>query len=147
VNTSKLSYAVAEVVPHAGRMLLIDEILDYSSGSLTACVTIRESSLFLTADNVVPAWVGIEYMAQTIAAWAGVQARLRGEPVKTGYLLGSRHYQASQPAFTLGDTLTIVVNKQYHEGELAVFECRISGAQVAVSATLNVFQPISDNVP
>jgi predicted hotdog family 3-hydroxylacyl-ACP dehydratase len=146
MNALKLSYAVAEVVPHAGRMLLIDEILDYSSNSLTACVTIRESSLFLT-DNVVPAWVGIEYMAQTIAAWAGVQARLRGEPVKVGYLLGSRHYQASQPAFTLGDTLTIVVNKQYHEGELAVFDCRISGAQVSVSATLNVFQPINDYIP
>jgi predicted hotdog family 3-hydroxylacyl-ACP dehydratase len=86
-------------------------------------------------------------MAQTIAAWAGVQARLRGEPVKAGYLLGSRQYQASHPVFTLGDTLTIVVNKQYHEGELAVFDCRISGSQVSVSATLNVFQPISDNVP
>lgn len=147
MSVSRPSFAVAEVVPHAGRMILIDEILDYSSSSLTACVTIRESSLFLTPDNVVPAWVGIEYMAQAIAAWAGVQARLRGEPVKAGYLLGSRHYQASHPVFTLGDTLTIAVNKQYHEGELAVFECKISGSQVAVSATLNVFQPIGDNVP
>lgn len=146
MSALKPSFAVAEVVPHAGRMLLIDEILDYSSGSLTACVSIRESSLFLTG-NAVPAWVGIEYMAQAIAAWAGVQARLRGEPVKAGYLLGSRQYQASHPVFTLGDTLTIVVSKQYHEGELAVFDCKISGSQVSVSATLNVFQPISDNVP
>lgn len=147
MRASKTSYAVAEVVPHSGRMILIDEILDYSSSSLTACVTIRQSSLFLTPDNAVPAWVGIEYMAQAIAAWAGVQARLRGEPVKAGYLLGSRHYQASHPAFALDETLTIIVNKQYHEGELAVFDCRISGSQVAVSATLNVFQAISDNVP
>jgi predicted hotdog family 3-hydroxylacyl-ACP dehydratase len=145
MSAAKPSYAVAEVVPHAGRMLLIDEILDYGSHSLTACVTIRESSLFLTG-NTVPAWVGIEYMAQSIAAWAGVQARLRGEPVKTGYLLGSRQYQASHPAFALGDTLTIVVNKQYHEGELAVFDCRIAGSAISVSATLNVFQPINDNL-
>jgi predicted hotdog family 3-hydroxylacyl-ACP dehydratase len=147
MNISKPSYAVAEVVPHSGRMLLIDEILDYSSSSLTACVTIRESSLFLTADHVVPAWVGVEYMAQAIAAWAGIQARLRGEPVKRGYLLGTRQYQSSKPAFTLGDTLTIVVNKQYHEGELALFDCKVSGPLISIAATLNVFQPINDNVP
>lgn len=145
MNPKKPSYAVAEVVPHAGRMILIDEIVDYSSSSLTASVTIRESSLFLTPDNAVPSWVGIEYMAQAIAAWAGIQARLKGEPVKTGYLLGSRNYQASHPVFPLGDRLTVVVNKQYHEGELAVFDCRIAGSGISVVATLNVFQPINDN--
>jgi predicted hotdog family 3-hydroxylacyl-ACP dehydratase len=142
MSVSKPSYVVSEVLPHAGRMILIDEILDYSDSSLTARVTIKDSSLFLAADHAVPAWVGIEYMAQTIAAWAGVQAKLRGEPVKPGYLLGTRHYQANKPAFALGEILTIVANKQYHEGELAVFDCTISGEQVLVSATLNVFQPI-----
>jgi predicted hotdog family 3-hydroxylacyl-ACP dehydratase len=146
MNMSKPCYAIAEVVPHAGPMLLIDEILDYGSNGLTACVTIRDSSLFLTAENVVPAWVGIEYMAQTIAAWAGVHAKLRGDSVKIGYLLGTRHYLANKPGFALGDTLIITVSKQYHEGELAVFDCKISSEQISVSATLNVFQPFIENI-
>lgn len=134
-------YPVAEIVPHAGNMILIDEILDYDEDMLVAQVTIRESSLFLTADNVVPAWVGIEYMAQAIAAWAGLQARLKGEGVMLGYLLGTRHYQTDRVEFLLGETLKITVTRKYQENDLGVFDCEIQAEQIAVQATLNVYQP------
>jgi predicted hotdog family 3-hydroxylacyl-ACP dehydratase len=141
MTPSKPRYAVADVLPHAGPMILIDEICDCSDDTLTSKVTIRNSSLFLTAENVVPSWAGIEYMAQSIAAWAGIQAKHRGKPVKAGYLVGSRHYYASKPVFQLGDTLKIAVTRQYLEGQLAVFDCEISSPHVHVAATLNVFQP------
>lgn len=132
---------MADVVPHAGPMILIDEIDDYSDNNLTARVTIRDSSLFLTEENIVPAWVGIEYMAQAIAAWSGIQARLRNKTVKVGYLLGSRHYHANEPSFLIGETLKVTVTKRYHEGELGAFDCEISNNRVSVVATLNVYQP------
>ena len=39
-------YQVAEVIPHSGGMILIDEIVDYNDDSLVASVTITNSSLF-----------------------------------------------------------------------------------------------------
>lgn len=139
--TAQPRFTVDEVVPHAAPMILIDEILDYSEDSLTARVVIRESSLFRSPDNSVPSWVGIEYMAQTIAAWAGVQARLAGNAVKTGYLLGARRYEASSPVFQPGEILTVHVTKQYHTDDLGAFDCTISNDRVSATATLNVYQP------
>lgn len=141
MKTVKPLFAVKDVVPHAAPMILIDEIEDYSDNGLIARVTIRDSSLFLTGENVVPAWVGIEYMAQAIAAWSGIQARLRNKTVRIGYLLGSRHYQASEPSFLIGETLKVAITKRYHEDELGAFDCEISNNRISVVATLNVYQP------
>jgi predicted hotdog family 3-hydroxylacyl-ACP dehydratase len=82
-------YQVAEVVPHSGGMILIDEIIDYNDNSLLASVTITDSSLFVDGTNGVPGWVGMEYMSQAVAAWAGTQAKIHNEPIKMGFLLGT----------------------------------------------------------
>ena len=52
-------------------------------------LVVPEAGLFVE-DGQVPAWVGIEYMAQAIAAWAGCRARAAGKPPQLGFLLGSR---------------------------------------------------------
>lgn len=134
-------FDIAEVVPHAGRMILIDEIVRYDADMLVAQVRLGEGALFMDAHAEVPAWVGIEYMAQTIAAWAGVQARLCGQAVRQGYLLGTRRYTSQVDAFPLGDTLQIKVIRTYQSDEVGVFECQIfSAGELLVSASLNVYQ-------
>ena len=50
-------------------------------------------------------------MAQAIAAWAGYTAQLRGEPVKLGFLLGTRRYESSRPIFVLGSLLRVHVQR------------------------------------
>jgi len=92
-------------------------------------------------DQAVPAWAGIEYMAQTIAAYVGIKARQANEPIRMGFLLGTRRYSSNVAAFKVGATLTIRAEKIMQDDGLGVFDCRIKGEAVEVTANLNVYQP------
>lgn len=138
-------YAVSDVVPHARTMILIDQLIEYSADSLSALVEVNAKSLFVDPDGV-PAWVGIEYMAQTVAAWAGINAKEAGEDIKLGFLLGTRKYESFQTHFPLNSRLTVSVKKSYQADELGVFECAIHSEELLAKATLNVYQPTSSEV-
>jgi predicted hotdog family 3-hydroxylacyl-ACP dehydratase len=132
---------VADLIPHSGSMVLLDRIVDYDDHGLTAELVVRGDGLLGGDDKAVPAWAGIEYMAQTIAAYAGVNARLAGEPIRLGFLLGTRRYNSNAAAFKVGETLTVRVEKIMQDENLGVFDCRIQGEAVDVTANLNVYQP------
>jgi predicted hotdog family 3-hydroxylacyl-ACP dehydratase len=133
---------IRSLIPHAGPMVLLDRVISVDEDSLCAEVSIRSNTLFCGPDGV-GAWVGIEYMAQAIAAWAGYAAQLRGEPVKLGFLLGTRRYESSRPIFVLGSVLRVHVQRLFqNENGLGSFECFIDNEEGRVaSATVTVFQP------
>lgn len=145
-ETAKPPYDIDDLVPHSGTMSLLDNTLSSDENSLTATVSMRPDSLFATEAGV-PAWVGIEYMAQAIAAFAGVQAKQAGEEIRIGFLVGSRKYTCNSPYFPVGATLTIHVTQELQgENGLGVFACRItsesdSANMITAEANLNVFQP------
>ncbi|MEW6759265.1 MAG: hotdog family protein [Pseudomonadota bacterium] len=134
---------IHSLVPHSGAMSLLGRFLDADDESLRAEVTITLDTMFCT-EGEVGAWVGVEYMAQAVAAHAGWCARLRGEPVRVGFLLGSRKYACSVASFPVGSVLKIEVRRALQgENGLGAFDCRIedgTGAELA-SATITVFQP------
>ena len=133
---------IRRFLPHSGAMALLDRLLDMGPEDLLAEVTIRPDSMFCD-DHGVPGWVGIEYMAQAIAAYAGYTAQLRGEAVKIGFLLGTRRYEASCPCFAVGSLLTIHVHRILQaDNGIGSFECQIhAGSEQLASATITVFQP------
>lgn len=138
---------IRDLVPHSGDMVLLERVVSADADNLSAELTIGPDTLFCSGAGV-GSWVGIEYMAQAIAAHAGYLARLRGETVKVGLLLGARRYQCSVPQFALGSVLRVHAHHAMQgENGLAAFECRIddaaSGASLA-NATITVFEP--DNV-
>src|SRR5688572_11914262 len=59
-------------------MTLIEKLISYDALRSVATARIDESNVFFE-NGGVPAWAGLEYMAQAIAAHAGFAARLRGE--------------------------------------------------------------------
>jgi predicted hotdog family 3-hydroxylacyl-ACP dehydratase len=138
---------IAQLVPHDGQMVLLDRVLGFETERFSAEVSIRPDTIFCDGAGV-GSWVGIEYMAQAIAAHAGYKARLRGEAVKVGFLLGARRYQASVPAFALGSVLHVhIQHAMQGDNGLAAFECRIDDAasgEMLAHATVTVFEP--DNV-
>jgi len=136
------SLDIRRFLPHSGVMVLLDRLLEVGPEELRAEVIIRPDSMFCEGHGV-PAWVGVEYMAQAIAAYAGYSAQLRGEPVKIGFLLGTRRYEASRPAFAVGRLLTIYVHRMLQaDNGIGAFECRIdAGSEQLASATITVFQP------
>jgi predicted hotdog family 3-hydroxylacyl-ACP dehydratase len=135
------TYSPEELLPHDHPMILIDAIESVRERGLTASVTVRPDALFAEPQGI-PAWVGIEYMGQAIAAHAGWCARRAGRPVRIGFLVGTRRYEADCSHFPPGAQLAITVDAVTSNASgLQVFECRITGAGVAASANLNVFIP------
>jgi predicted hotdog family 3-hydroxylacyl-ACP dehydratase len=134
---------VAALLPHSGAMVLLDKVIHFEQQCLTAALIVRSDGLFGDTSGV-PAWVGIEYMAQAIAAYIGIKAKLAGEPIKLGYLLGTRRYNSNVSAFIVGTVLTVHIENIIHDDKLGVFECKITGAGIEVNANLNVYQPPTD---
>ena len=136
---------VSEVLPHDPPMVLLDRILAFEESTLIAEVTIRADSMFCDGDGV-PGWVGLEYMAQAVAAHAGLQARQRGEPPAIGYLLGTRSYLCEAETFPVGEKLTVHVESLFVEMALGAFACRVESDRPLATATVNVYQPEDDSM-
>lgn len=136
------TYSIEELVPHKGPMCLLDRVIDAGDEHLVAEVTVRSGGLFDDGQGV-GAWVGIEYMAQAVAAWAGWRAQVRGGLPKIGLLLGTRNYTSAVPRFTSGMCLTVAIRREFlADNGLGQFNCTISsGDQELVKVALNVFEP------
>lgn len=137
-------FAVEDLVPHTGTMVLLNRVLEFDEENMVAEVIVRDDGLF--GDGItVPAWLGIEYMAQTIAALGGMKRRLAGKSLNLGFLLGTRRYECNVGTFTVGSILTVSVHRLVEDqGQgLGVFECRIKAEGISATAKLNVYQPDS----
>jgi predicted hotdog family 3-hydroxylacyl-ACP dehydratase len=133
----------ALLLPHRAPMILLSDVIDCDDTGATAHVHITSASLFFDADmNGVPAWVGLEYMAQTIGIWAGQQQRARGQIVQPGFLLGCRRYDCNAAVFPSGSTLHVCAVSVYRDDSgLGAFDCRISSATLEATAQIKAFLP------
>lgn len=134
-------FTMADLLPHSGQMILLDRVTFVDDSRLTAQLVVRGDGLLLGKAESVPAWSGIEYMAQAIGAYVGIQAKQAGLPIQLGFLLGTRRYDSNVDSFPVGSSLSVSAEKILQDGQLGVFECRICGDNVDISATLNVYQP------
>jgi predicted hotdog family 3-hydroxylacyl-ACP dehydratase len=134
---------VEEILPHRGTMLLIDTVLACTDESLAAQAHVQSDAWYADAHGAMPAWIGIELMAQAIAAHVGLLAMRAGNKMRPGVLLGSRRYEAFTPAFARDALLRIEV-KELLRGEEGhgAYECVIQHDGVAgAEAVIKVFQP------
>jgi predicted hotdog family 3-hydroxylacyl-ACP dehydratase len=138
-QNSSRQFAVHEVLPHAGRMLLLDRLMDYGPEHVTCGLTIRPDTLFSEPTLGVPAWVGIEYMAQTAGVYSGINDRLASRAPAVCLLLGARSYRATAPYFSIGSSLRIVTTLVLRDDDdLAAFQCAIysrAGGEETIVAT------------
>lgn len=135
-------WPIEALIPHSGEMILLDEVLQSDHDSIVASCTPKAEGLLHRADGSVPAWVGIEYMAQAIAAFAGIEAKRAGQEIRLGFLLGTRHYHSNVTHFLPGQPLMIRAERSIEDSNgLSVFNCTIEGSDVRVEASINVFQP------
>ncbi|ODS23622.1 hypothetical protein AB835_07875 [Candidatus Endobugula sertula] len=134
-------YNILDVVPHSGTMSLLDTLINYDNESLSAQLTITEHSCFAQTDGV-PAWIGIEYMAQAVAAHAGVLALNKRGDVSIGLLVGTRRYSCNQACFPFGLIINVTVYRELlGDNGLGTYRCEIVADGIEATANLNVFQP------
>lgn len=132
-----------DVLLHRAPMRLIHTVLASGEEWLEADVHTADSSLFAQPDGRIPAWVGIEYMAQAIGAFAGLRARERNEPLGIGFLLGTRCYHTDVATFPARATLQVRVKQTLRDdNNLVLFACEIfSGTKRLAYADVKAIQP------
>lgn len=131
------------LLPHKAPMILIHKLIHVSASSIHCQVKIDSNNLFFDRQlNAVPSWVGIEFLAQSISAWAGYHDYLENRPPTIGFLLGSRRYKANCDLFA-ENTLLDLYTEQLMENEgMSAFACRIEcRGDVLTTAQVNVFVP------
>lgn len=153
LNSQQQRSLLESLLPHRSPILLLERLLNVEDESARAELVISPDSAFYRADMAgVPSWVGLEYMAQTVAAWSGQQLLNLGRPVAIGFLLGTRAYRTRVPVFASGMRLRIDIDVTYLEPSgLSSFDCIIRGGDsqhpleendmVLAEARINAFRP------
>lgn len=132
---------ISQFTPHEAPMLLLDRVIEAGRDYFVCEATVRADSLFDT-QGYVPSYVGLEYMAQTIAAFSGYESSLHGESPKPGFLLGTRRFKTNVGRFSCGEKLSVSVHRQVQGASgLAAFDCVVLGDEIRQEATLTVFEP------
>jgi predicted hotdog family 3-hydroxylacyl-ACP dehydratase len=132
------------LVPHKGKMFLLSRVVsfDVDKRSLVSEYDINGGCLFFDHKlGGVPAWVGFEFMAQSISALSGIQGRLRGEAPKFGFILSVSGLEITMPVFKDGSTAITTVEEETVVESVYSFWCGIdSGGKRAVRAKLTVME-------
>lgn len=135
--------AIEELLLHRDNMQLLKEVLAFSEDAVT-CRSVPEAGAWYAADGAMPAWIGIELMAQAIAAHVALLSRRDGKRPRPGALLGTRDYRSTRAAFPAGEPLAIRAQQTFRNADgLASYDCAIvsaSGERLAAAA-LTVYEP------
>jgi predicted hotdog family 3-hydroxylacyl-ACP dehydratase len=130
---------LAELVPHRPPMILLDALLEWAPGRARCAVRLRPDSPFME-DGRVRAVVALEYMAQAVAACAGMDARQAGRRPGDGFLLGTRDLELCVDHFAAGDALEVLVEQEAVDEQLVRFRCRVRrGEEPLALAVLSLY--------
>ncbi|WP_188694312.1 ApeP family dehydratase [Silvimonas amylolytica] len=124
-------------------MCLLDAIESVATDTLTTRVVPRGDGMF-DEHGTIGAWVGLEYMAQTMAALAGWERRKQGLLPRVGLMLGTRRYHCHVPHFVVGQPLLVTATREFEaDNGIGVMQCRIEtlDRQVLAEALLSAYQP------
>ncbi len=144
-----------EFVAHRPPMRFLDRIIAVDEAEAVAETIIRPNNPLFVAGRGLPAYAGLEMMAQAIAAIDGMKRRQEGLPPKIGFLLGCRRYSVNCTHFGENMRLRITAKMIFSDGEMFAFECRIDdgdGGPLA-QGNMNVYAPanpkalLEDGVP
>lgn len=144
IEEFKTKELVSELVPHKGKMFLLDRVQSYSIENvcITTEIDVTRNNLFYEDDlGGIPAWVAFEYMAQSISALSGIYGRTKGEKPKVGFIMSVSSFKADIPVFKEGETVIVSVHETVRMDKAVTFDgvAKI-GDKIAVTATLNTVE-------
>lgn len=134
--------SLEELLPHRGAMLLLERVLAFTAEEARCACTVRGDAWYAQGGRI-PAWIGLELMAQTCGVHAGLNALRQGSPPRKGALLGSRAYRAGVAYFGDGERLTVAARNVYWDASgLGAYDCAIFRRdQELAAARLTVYEP------
>lgn len=141
-----MSSKLAELLPHASLMLLVDELVSSADNSAVVSATIRGDYPF--SEGSVGTWVGLELMAQSAAVVSKLRSHQASDKPSLGFLLGSRSFISHMPEFSPGQKVFIEI--QLDEGSQGQATVTASGVirdesgQLICEGALTLFEPNDD---
>ena len=153
---------IRTLLPHGKAAVLLERVVAHDAMKTVCTVDPEAGTHFRDDDGSIPAYVGLEYMAQTIAAHGGLAAleeqaeaaaasqprertdeQMAGEPphARPGFFVGTRRMFFHVDRFAQGEPLVVSAVHVRSTGALHAFDCAIAGASGApmVSGVLTVY--------
>lgn len=135
------------LVDHRGAMAFIDELVEAGGGTALCRAVVRADNPFLMRGRL-PAWILVEYIAQSVAVFAGYIRASRGDEHRHGLLLGCRNLSLTEVALVPGSRLDIEITEIARFERLGSFKGRITCEDAeAASGTLSVYEATEWPVP
>ncbi|MDO4640825.1 MAG: thioester dehydrase [Neisseria sp.] len=152
--------AIAPLLPHSGRMVLLDCVTEYSAHHLVATAKVDEQHILLK-DGYLPCMAGMEIVAQGIGALTGCLAFNAGKPIQLGFLLGTRKLNLFADRIPVHTSLLIEVKESVIDSSgFGVFDCSLRWTDapepeknalppdgLLLQAALNVYSPHKEAMP
>lgn len=132
---------LSRLVPHKGKMLLLDRIVsfDLEKAQIATEVDVSDGCMFLEESfGGVPVWIAFEYMAQSVSALTGIFGLKTGTPPRMGFILSVTNFCAEDTAFPKGSTVRVEVRQTLRVDTAVTFEGKalVEGKCLA-KATIN----------
>lgn len=132
---------LSDLVPHKGKMLLLDRIVsfDLEQAQVVTEIDISEKSMFFEETlGGVPVWIAFEYMAQSVSALTGIFGLQTGTPPRMGFILSVTNFCAEESVFPKGSTLQVEVRQTLRVDAAVTFEGKaFVGGKCMATATIN----------
>ena len=127
-------------LPHRAPMLLLDSVVEADDRGGTALARVDPGAWYADSAGAMPAWFGLELMAQAIAACRGRRVAAGGP--SRGYLVAARGYRSTVPAFGAGALLEVRVRLELEDpsGLCGFLGEILLGRQIVAKASLRVME-------
>ena len=136
---------VAELLPHRGRMVLLDRLERLDENGCVAVAALRPTHPFADDQANVPAYVGLEYIVQAVAAFVGFPRWQQGFDPLVGLVLGTRSCHIRHSVLPGGQQLRVAVRRVWLEAPLGVFDGEVSvQGETYVTGQVKAIQPRTD---
>ena len=117
-------------LPHRPPMLLLEAVAEAGPEGGCALARVDPGAWYADADGAMPAWIGLELMAQAIAACRGAYRAAGPGPAaeapRSGYLVAARGFRSELAAFPAGAELRLRVRLEAEDaGGFRAFACAI----------------------
>ncbi len=124
---------IADLLPHAGTMVLLDMVESYDATRLRCVATSHRASdnPLRSSDGSLGTLAGLEYAGEAMAVH-GALTGAQGAKPRRGYLASARDLQIARATLDGLDRLVIEVEALSIEAQRVPYEFRLSSSDVTV---------------
>lgn len=129
---------IEELIPHRGRSVLLEGVRHFVEGEASFDAVIKADHPY-ARDGRVEALVGLEMMAQAVAALVGLEQRAAQQPPQVGYLVSATQLEFRCRWLSVGSRLVVGARTTWLDQGSGCFDCSVAeGSETLMAGGLTV---------